>query len=231
MRTFTKKVYLYVLVFVLFCFFFCWLKKEIILLNLGEFLFVEEDFPRADVIVLLRGDKNYSRALEAARLYKEGYSSFIYISLALDDKNIDILKNFGVRILSEQERLKAILVQSGVQERNILCDLREPGGGTMGEIKRVKAMMLVHGFVNAIIVTNWWHTKRTKKICEKIFSGKNHDVFVAAARSDKTTPSNWWQYRYEAINIIEEIPKLIIFKLFPSSYIKFEDDPKLIDRE
>jgi len=231
MSLLAKRAYSCALVLVLLGCFSCWYGRELILLNLGRFLVVEEDPVKSDVIVLLRGDRNYSRALEAARLYKEGYSPCVYISSALEDRNIDILEKHGVKLPSEQERLKAILVQSGIQGENILAGHREPGGGSEGEVKRIKAMMLELGFARAIIVTNWWHTKRTNKICHRVFAGTDIESLVVAARNDISNPSNWWKYRYEAIRVLEEFPKLVIHYLFPSSNLGFDDDPKNVAKE
>jgi uncharacterized SAM-binding protein YcdF (DUF218 family) len=86
-------------------------------------------------------------------------------------------------------------------------------------------MMLENKFNKGIVVTNWWHTRRTKKIYKKIFEDTNIRIYVVVAKSDKSNPSNWWKYRYESIRVTEEFPKLLISYVLPSSNLLFNDDP------
>jgi uncharacterized SAM-binding protein YcdF (DUF218 family) len=168
---------------------------------------------------------NYYRALEAASLFKERYAECIFVSTELIDENKKRLKQFGVEIPSEQERLESILIQLGIPKEKVLLGHREPGGGTVGEARRIKSMMLENKFNKGIVVTNWWHTRRTKKIYKKIFEDTNIRIYVVVAKSDKSNPSNWWKYRYESIRVTEEFPKLLISYVLPSSNLLFNDDP------
>jgi len=203
----------------------CWNGRACLFKNIGEFLLFEEKPKRSDVTVVLRGDRNYRRVMEAARFFHNGYSNYIYISTALIDKSVRELNKHGVELPSEQERLKSILIQRAVPEDKIIMGYRDPGGGTLGEANRIKAMMLERSFDKAIIVTNWWHTKRMKNICEKVFDRNDIRVSVVAAKNDITDLSNWWKYRYEAIHLLEEFPKLLIFFFLRSSNLAFSDDP------
>jgi hypothetical protein len=92
---------------------------------------VETEPVKSDVIVVLRGDLNYYRALEAASLFKERYAECIFVSTELIDENKKRLKQFGVEIPSEQERLESILIQLGIPKEKVLLGHREPGGGTV----------------------------------------------------------------------------------------------------
>lgn len=225
-----KTIYVCLLVVLFVASYACWYGREVILLNLGEFLFDAVGHEKSDVIVVLRGDRNYARVLEAARLFQNGDSDCIYISTALVDEGNRKLKERGVELPSEQQRLKSILIQLGTPQEQIMLGYRVPGGGTLGEVKRIKAVMLERKFDKAIIVTSWWHTRRTNKICEEIFDGTDMRVYAVAARNDVSNPSNWWKYRYEALNVLEEFPKLLICCLLPSSSLTFNDDPTDADK-
>jgi len=200
-------------------------QRVMVFSQIARCLVVEMNPEKSDVIVVLRGDRNYNRTLEAARLFINGYADYIYISTELVDKSCRKLKEYGVELPSEQVRIRSILIQLGIPEEKILIGQREPGGGTQGEVQRIKAMMLESNFKKAIIVTNWWHTRRTHKFCQKVFDGTGIQVLVVAAKNDKSNPSNWFNYRYEALNVLEEFPKLLIYYFSPSSNLSFNDDP------
>lgn len=202
-----------------------WLWRDFCLQMVGQFLKGDVSPQNGDVIVVLRGDSSYARVLEAAVLYKEGYAKIVYISSALEDQNTLFLKKHGVKVDSEQLRLAIILMKLGIPRTNVLLGWRKPGGGTLGEIRRVKAMMTEKGYKRVIMVTNWWHTKRTKSICISEFKGTGISFYVVSPREGISTPSDWWRFRYEAVNVLEEFPKLLIHYLFPSSHLKFSDDP------
>ena len=202
-----------------------WCGRKAIFLYCGKYLLESVTPERSDVIVVLRGDTNFSRILTAAQLLQTGYSESVYISTALIDKSINQLKVHGVELPSEQERLKSILIQLGIHEEKIVVGHREPGGGTLGEIKRIRAMMIEQGFKKAIIVTSWYHTRRTNTICKRAFEGTDIRIFVVAARNDISNPINWWKYRYEAIHVMGEFPKLAFLYLGDILNISFSDDP------
>ena len=200
-------------------------QRDLVFSQIARYLVVEMEPEKSDAIAVLRGDTNYRRVLEAARLFKDGYSDCIFISTELIDKSSKILKEYGVELPSEQERLKSILIQLGIHEEKILVGHREPGGGTLGETKRIRAMMLEQGFKKAIIVTSWYHTRRTNTICKRVFEGAGISIFVKAARNDISNPTNWWKYRYEVLHVLEEFPKLVVLYLGALLNISFSDDP------
>ncbi|MDY7038960.1 MAG: YdcF family protein, partial [Thermodesulfobacteriota bacterium] len=117
------------------------------------------------------------------------------------------------------------LIQLGIPEEQILVGKRTPGGGTRGEIIRIRKMMVEKNFRKAIVITNWWHTKRVREICKGMLNEAGMLAFVVAAKNDNSQPGNWWKYRYEALNVLEEFPKLLVYYLSPSSKLSFNDDP------
>jgi uncharacterized SAM-binding protein YcdF (DUF218 family) len=200
-------------------------EREAIFKYMGKYLDNDDNPEIADVIVIMRGDNNHRRTMEAVRLYNSGYSNCVYISRALNDKSNEWIRKYGVTMPSEQDRIKSILTQFGISDNNIILENREPGGGTLGEIGRVRRMMNNHNFKKAIIVTNWWHTRRTSAICNYILDETEMQLYVVSATDDISNPSNWWKYRYEAQKVLEEYFKLLIFYSSTFYELKFSDDP------
>ena len=212
-------------IIVLFAIVWAFWQRDLVFSQIARYLVVEKELEKSDVIAVLRGDRNYSRALEAAHLFKDGYSDCIFISTELIDKSSKKLKMYGVELPSEQERLKSILIQLGIPKEKVVVGNREPGGGTQGEVGRIRAIMLEQNFKKAIIVTSWYHTRRTNTICKRVFDGTDISIFVKAARNDISKSTDWWKYRYEAINVLEEFPKLVFLYLGFLLNISFSDDP------
>ena len=209
-----------------FCLLFavCLLFREPIFEIIGRMLVQNERPVKSDVIVVLRGDRNYARVLEGAALFNRHYAGYIYVSGSITDQRSKRLEDCGVCIPSEKERLIKILIQLGVPQEKILAGDGKQGGGTRGEIGRIKAMMLRHGFKKVIIVTSWWHTRRTGKIRRTVFRDSGIGCFVVAAKTDISDPSNWWKYRYEFLAVLEEFAKLTALYLYPIIKPAFLDD-------
>ncbi len=218
----------YLVLIILFLFIIIsFLGREVIFYQIGRFLLKDMEIEKADTIVALRGDSNYSRILEAGELFKKDYGDNIIISVALRDGYSKKLKEYGVDIATEQQRLLSILMQLGIPEEKIILDNQLTGGGTLGELKRIRKIIKEKEYKKVIIVTSWWHTKRTYLMAKRVFKNDNLNFFVAASKSNISTSSNWWQYRYEAIYVLEEFPKLFFFYLNRIFGITFNDDPAL----
>lgn len=225
MSKFTKKKALLFLTLALIFFIILLHQSRATVLSKLGLLLLEADTPvKSDVIVALRGDWHYSRILKADYLFKQRIGNYIYIATALNDRNSSKLEKIGVKINSERERLQDILQQLNIPTHQIIIDKQQPGGGTVGEVKRIKTMMLQHKFNSALIVTSWWHTKRTKKICQRTFGDTDMIIRVVSAEESDAALNQWWQHRYEALRILEEFPKLILYYFF-SSNLSFADDP------
>jgi uncharacterized SAM-binding protein YcdF (DUF218 family) len=206
---------------------FSFVNREIILSQIGRFLFVEMKPQKSDVIVILRGDKNYNRTIEAINLFKKGFANTILLPQSLEDIYLKKIKECSIKIPTRQEQLASILIQCGIPKKNLILDNQVPGGGTEGELKRIKNVAKQRGYSKIIIVTSWYHTRRVFAIAKKLFKDNKKDVLIIAAKDDISSPANWWKYRYVAIEVLEEFPKLFIFYLSPFFKITFQDDPRV----
>lgn len=192
---------------------------------LGRFLLSESAPQRSDVIVILRGDWDFSRTMTAARLYHEGYADRMLISTSLPDEACRKLVEHGVFVPCGQGQIRDILIQLGVPGENIVLGYEKPGGGTLGEAYRIRKMMKTNGFQNALVVTSWWHTRRAQTILDHALAETDMEASVTGARTGAGTPSDWFKYRYVAISVLEEMPKLGIFWLSFLYNLVFNDDP------
>jgi uncharacterized SAM-binding protein YcdF (DUF218 family) len=194
-----------------------------VLTGLGNFLAQEDSASRADVIVVIRGDEVFfNRALTAAQLFEIRLAPYVYVSAALEDNAILPLRARGIQLPSARDNILAVLRGSGVPCERILLDQSPPGGGSAGEIARIKTMLDARAFSSAILITSWYHSRRVR--VQALHALKDAGKSVAVIRAtEPTNPSNWWMHRYVAIAVLEAYVKLVLDWLpFP---LRFADDP------
>jgi len=203
------------------------LRSQRVLRGLGEQL-VEDDAPVAsDALVVLRGDTDYSRAATAARLFNQGLAPKVLVSSALRDKAATGMAKLGVNVPKEQDLIRSVLLQLGVPAEAVVLDGSEPGGGTLGEAKRIRAMAEVGDCRVVLAVTSWFHTRRAAAILRSVFAGSGREVRVVRSQDEALGPDNWWHYRYEAVNVLLEYVKWAVWLATPAGDIAFSDNPDL----
>jgi uncharacterized SAM-binding protein YcdF (DUF218 family) len=195
-----------------------------ILIALGGMLDESEPPIEADFIVVVRGDEVYfDRALTASELFKAGYSKRVYISSALDDIGAESLRKHGVRLPSAQDNIASTLLQRGVPCDAIAIDEAAPGGGTLGEMRRIKTFMTAQNLHSVVIVTSWFHSRRTGAIANDVLVKFGKRAAVVVANSD-AGPGNWWTRRYVAIIVLEEFFKAVLYEVIGD--LNFLDNPE-----
>jgi uncharacterized SAM-binding protein YcdF (DUF218 family) len=194
-----------------------------LLAAVGQLLVAAGPPAHADILVVMRGDETrFERTLTAADLFHAGYARLVYVSSALNDLLGPELQRRGVKLASPQENIASILLQSNVPCASILLDGSQPGGGTLGEARRLAAVMINRNLSSALIVTSWFHTRRTAWIMDRELGGGGRKFTIVAAESS-IGPHNWWTFRYAGVTALEEL-----FKLGAQATIgnlAFSDDP------
>jgi len=181
---------------------------------------------------VVRGGTNFERLLEAYELYKEGKGRKICIAKSLGDEGSQVLEKFGIKRRTGQESCKHILMQLGSPEKDIILDNQRPGGGTYGEALRIRRLASeVDGVKSIVVVTSWWHTRKTRMIYRKVFEGSGIRIMVCPAmRYSASKPSDWWKYRYQTVAVLQEYVKIVAY--FFRGVFGFSDDhPQKVKKE
>jgi len=198
-----------------------WIWRDALLRRAGTFLLDADAAAKADVVVVVRGDEiRFDRALKAAALVRDGWSDRIYVSSALADPAARVLAVKGVVLPSAQDDIVSVLVQRGVPCERITVDAGPPGGGTEGEMRRLRAFMTSRGLTSALLVTSWFHTRRVKRTAAAILPEFRRAVLAA---DDEDAAQHWWSQRYVAQTVVEEYGKLALAMLAITP--RFADDP------
>jgi len=101
-----------------FCIFFA----AVIFFGIGRWLVMEDPLEKASAIVVLSGAMP-ARAIEAGKLYREGYAPEIWLTHSLEPA--ETLAEMGIPFTGEDYYNKLVLIHEGVPRRQFTsCNLR-----------------------------------------------------------------------------------------------------------
>jgi uncharacterized SAM-binding protein YcdF (DUF218 family) len=145
------------------------------------------------------------RAIEAARLYREGYAPEVWLTHSLEPGKT--LADMDVAFLGEDYYNKLILVHGGVPEKAIHI-LEPPIVNTADEMKVIGAMIERSRGQSVIIVTTKAHTRRVRLLWRRL-AGGNGRAIVRSASEDHFDPGHWWRNTSDALDVVREVLGLL----------------------
>ena len=172
----------------------------IAVLGVGRWLVVEDPLEKADAIVVLSG-RIPMRAIEAARLYRAGYASQIW--LTRPEEPAASLEALGIPYSGEDFFNARVLVHEGVPLIAIRV-LTPPINNTADEVRAIAAELRAENGSTAIIVTTKAHTRRVRRLWRQLASGQGRAI-VRAAASDPFDPAHWWRTSGDALDVVREV--------------------------
>ncbi len=165
-----------------------------ILIGLGSFLIYDETPIQADAIVVLNtGVEYYSRLIEAADLYNEGYADRIIIN---GNRKMDIERELEAKGYEPccfwYENGLRILALYHVPRNKVIPISAEDVYDSTGEAEIVGNYLKSMGVKRIIITTSKYHTKRARFIWKKLY-GNDFSLKIVSAKTDPFDPEAWWQ--------------------------------------
>jgi len=167
--------------------------------TVGNWLVVEDPLVHADVIVVLSG-RLPERALEAARVYKAGYSDLVWISPPISP--VEELKTMKISYLGEDFYNEKVLIAKGVPPDSIRI-LDNPDANTEAEVRQIAEDLHNSDFHSVIIVTSKAHTRRVRTIWRKLV-GAEPRMIVHYAEDDTFDGAHWWRHTRDALDVMRE---------------------------
>lgn len=189
-----------------------YLVHPIVLRSVGAYLVVEDVLEPVSAIVVLGGSAPL-RALEAARLYKDGWAPEIIINQALRRETFYAFSSLGIDWVEEYEYNREALLQSGVPEDAVMV-IEEEVENTLSELRAV--LRALPEDTTLIIVTSNYHTRRTAAIWNHLTDGQMKGL-IRWSRSDTSfDTTKWWKNRRSIRFLVNEYLGLINYWLgFP----------------
>jgi len=171
--------------------------------SISDFIFMEDEMGKADVILVAGGSKP-QLALRAAELYKAGYSDYIAISGG---------ENTKIAPVREYEFLSRIAKKAGVPSTAIIKEDR--ARNTVENAKFSYEACLKRGIdvKKAILVCKTTHSRRAY-LTYKLNFPNDVEFLISPIIDDRNiTKDNWIQDQTKIEKVMEEVEK--IGKYFP----------------
>jgi uncharacterized SAM-binding protein YcdF (DUF218 family) len=162
----------------------------LVLRGAGAYLIVADELEPAKAIVVLSGGTE-TRMQEALNLYIEGFGDLIILTETGEEiPGFEMLHSFDMRIQ---------LMNNGVPSGNILVTSIEVSS-TLEEAKAVLDLLKRRQISSAIVVTDPYHTRRTRIIFNDIFHQGEFDLAIRPVRGSWFNSRTWflslqgWQF-------------------------------------
>jgi uncharacterized SAM-binding protein YcdF (DUF218 family) len=176
----------------------------VIFFGVGRWLVVEDPLVKATAIVVLSGAMPL-RAIEAAKLYREGYAPEIWLTHSSEPG--EILEEMGIPFAGEDYYDTRVLMHEGVPQEAIHV-LAPTIVNTADEIKVVAAALAREKGGAVIIVTTKPHTRRVRLLWRRLAPGHGRAI-VRAAVGDPFDPRHWWRTTSDALDVVREVLGLL----------------------
>ena len=176
----------------------------VIFFGVGRWLVVEDPLVKARAIVVLSGAMPL-RAIEAAKLYREGYAPEIWLTHSSEPG--ETLAEMGIPFVGEDYYDTRVLMHEGVPQEAIHV-LAPPIVNTADEIKVVAATLAREKGGAVIIVTTKPHTRRVRLLWRRLPPGLGRAI-VRAAVGDPFDPRHWWRTTSDALDVVREVLGLL----------------------
>ena len=168
--------------------------------GVGRWLVVEDPVGKARAIAVLSGSMPV-RALEAAKLYREGYAQEVWLThTAVPGES---LKAMGIAFEGEEVYSVRVLIHEGVPARAIHV-LEPPIVNTADEIRVIRKALEQKKDRSVILVTSKPHTRRVRLLWRKLATGE-YRATVRAASEDPFDPRHWWRSTGDALDVVREV--------------------------
>ena len=173
-------------------------------LGLGRWL-DKEDPPQKEAAIAVLSGRMPSRALEAARLYNQGYAPQIWLSYSVEPGAA--LEKYSVPYAGEEFYDRLLLLHQGVPDSAIHI-LAPPVVNTADEMRTFGQALRKENLHRIILVTSRVHTRRTAALWKRL-SAKDGEAIVRGAPGDGYDPMLWWRNTGDALDVVREVLGLL----------------------
>lgn len=172
--------------------------------NVGRWLVVEDPLQKASAIAILSG-RMPGRALEAARVYREGYAPRVWLTHSTEPG--ETMEKLSIAFVGEDTYNKQILMHEGVPESAIQV-LEPPIVNTADEMKTIGEAIRKQNRGTVILVTSKVHTRRVRALWNRL-AGQDGAAIVHGDSEDSFDAAHWWRDTSDALDVVREVLGLL----------------------
>jgi uncharacterized SAM-binding protein YcdF (DUF218 family) len=170
------------------------------ILHVGQWLVVQDPLSTAHAIVVLSG-RMPSRAMEAARLYRQNFSAQVWVSLPTSP--VRKLEEMHIAYLGEEFYNQKVLMANGVPPDAIHV-LEQAAANTEEEVDEIARECRRDVCHVVIVVTSRPHTRRVREIWKRRV-GSDPRLIVRYTNDDPYDAVHWWRTSQDALDVAREV--------------------------
>lgn len=170
---------------------------------MGAVLVIADPLEKADAIVMLSGGGE-ERIRETIRLYQEEYAQIIILT-----ETGAVLKGYNAEFSKEQ---RLIFIDAEIPATSIWITPHH-AASTRDEAKDVRALVNNRNVRALIVVTDPYHTLRTRMIWNEVFADNGIKIIVRPTRDSWYRSTTWWLSPEGWRNTLNEYVKLASYIL------------------
>ena len=181
-----------------------------LLVKMGDYLVVEHEAQKADVIVCIAGEDSV-RVPAVIDIFNKGLAQYIFRAKDIEPDGFDYIKKKIKGYPDGYDRFKSLLEGFGIHEKVILSTDKRVKNITE-EVMEVRKIALDKGFKSILIVTSLLNSRRTWVAFQKVF--KNTDITIISLPSHYQSfdPKNWWKDPRWIRELVFEYQRLLFLK-------------------
>ena len=172
----------------------------LVFFNVGRWLVDEDALEPASAVAVLSG-RMPGRALEAARVYKQGYAAQVWLTYSREPG--ETLAKLSVPYTGEETYDKRILTNEGVPE-TVIQVLEPPILNTADEIKTIGEALRKKPQGKVIVVTSKVHTRRVRALWNHL-AARDGRAIIHGVADDPFDAAHWWRTTSDALDVVREI--------------------------
>ena len=182
-----------------------WVMRESLLSAMPRWLDIGERPHHADYVLILTGDEN-TRPFVAAALLKTGFASHALITEVLQIPN-------STPYPPHHEIARQVLLKRGIASDDITI-LPAKATTTYDEAIALKTFLADRPNARAMVVTNDFHTRRSRWIFSRVFGEQTAKLSFVSAPYDAYLQNNWWRDEEGFVTIGTEYLKLAFYLVY-----------------
>lgn len=162
---------------------------------------------RADAAIILGGGDG-ERLHAGVQLYKAGRAGYLLIT----GPDVPLLKVYSTEdSLTQGEAKRRIAVRRGVPDDSILLALGPTS--TWQEALRARSESESHHWNSIVVVTDPFHTRRTKATFERVFRGSPIRIGIYHLPEGRSAQKveRWWTRESDYMAVVTESMKLVFY--------------------
>jgi len=176
--------------------------------SIGRLLVSVDQLQKSDAIYVLAGTR-VIRAEEAVSLYREGYAPTLVLSPGWVEAAETRLRQQGVRLPSDADIERDVLIQLGVSADAIIS-LPVSADNTAQEADIIAPLVNQRRWTKLIVITDRSSTRRARYAFHRVFKDRVQ-IFVTCNRFDPYDVRWWWNRRPSIRETMYELRKLLAY--------------------